>query len=131
MTDCTNCDWLPMIRLGHTKTFPPTKTQSERHERAQRRKEEQLVKEQIIRKTAEVISEEDLHLTVKEQVMVILKEAMKEFQLVENSTVMVMEKYILEFIKSDLAEVLKEEMEAEYVRFAEAERNYAAAISSL
>ena len=131
LTDCSNCDWLPTSRLGHTKTLPLTKAQLERHERAQQRNEEQLVKERIIRKTAEVISEEDLHLTVKEEVMVILKEAMEEFQLVENSTVMVMERYILEFVKSNLAEVLKEEMEAEYVRFAEAKCNYAATISSL
>ena len=44
LTDFTDCDWLPTIRMGHKKTGPPTKAQSERHERAQRRNEEQIVK---------------------------------------------------------------------------------------
>jgi len=41
LTDWTNCDWLPTVWMGHKNTSPPTKAQSERHERAQRRKEEQ------------------------------------------------------------------------------------------
>jgi len=32
LTDCTDCDWIPTIRLGHNKTL---QAQSERHERAQ------------------------------------------------------------------------------------------------
>ena len=63
--------------------------------------------------------------------MKILKEATEEVQLFEYSTVEVMERYILEFVQSNLAELIREEMEAEYVRFAEAKCNYAATISSL
>jgi len=40
LTDCTDCDWIPTIRLGYNKTLLSTKAQSERHERALRRKEE-------------------------------------------------------------------------------------------
>ena len=40
LTDCTNCYWLPMTLLGHTKILPPTKAHSERYKRTQRRNEE-------------------------------------------------------------------------------------------
>ena len=91
LTDCTNCDWLPTTLLGHTKTLPPTKAHSERYERAQRRNEEQTAKERIYQNTAEVVSEEVVHLIVKEEVTKVVKEAMGEVQVVENSTVKVME----------------------------------------
>ena len=42
-----------------------------------------------------------------------------------------MERYLIEFVKHNLTEILKEEMEAEYVRFAEAKCSYAATITSL
>ena len=131
LTDCTSCDWLPTTLLGHTKTLPPTKAHSERYERAQRRNEEQTVKERIYQNTAEVVSEEVVDLIVKEEVTKVVKQAMEEVQVVENSTVKVMERYILEFIESSLAEFAKEAMEAEYITFAEAKCNYTATISSL
>ena len=61
----------------------------------------------------------------------VVKEAMGEVQVVENSTVKVMERYILEFVETSLAEFIKEAMEAEYIKFAEAKCNYTATISSL
>ena len=61
--ECTDCDWLPTIRKGHNYC---TKAQSERQERAQRRKEEQIVKAQVTLRTAEAISDEPLDLTVQE-----------------------------------------------------------------
>ena len=131
LTDRTSCDWLPTTLLGHTKTLPPTKAHSERYERAQRRNEEQTVKERIYQNTAEVVSEEVVHLIVKEEVTKVVKQTMEEVQVVENSTVKVMERYILEFIESSLAEFAKEAMEAEYIKFAEAKCNYTATISSL
>ena len=87
LTDCTNCDWLPTTLLGHTKTLPPTKAHSERYERAQRRNEEQTAKARMYQNTAEVVSEEVVHLIVKEEVTKVVKEAMGEVQVVENSTV--------------------------------------------
>ena len=44
---------------------------------------------------------------------------------------MAMERFLLEFIESRLAEFVKEEMKAEYVQFAEAKCNYAATITCL
>lgn len=44
---------------------------------------------------------------------------------------MAMERFLLEFIESRLAEFVKEEMKAEYVQFAEAKCNYAATITYL
>jgi len=85
----------------------------ERYERAQRRNEEQIVKESVFQQTSEEICMETIHLTVKEEVMEILEEV----QLVENLSVKVMEMFVLEFVKSNLAQIVKEEMEAEYVRF--------------
>ena len=133
LTDCTNCDWLPTTLLGHNKTLPPTKTHSQRYERAQRRNEEQTAKERIYQNTAEVVSEEVVHLIVKEEVTKVVKEAMGEVQVVENSTVKVMERYILEFVETSLAEFINKAMEAdhEYIKFAEAKCNYTATISSL
>jgi len=125
--DCTNPDWLPMTNLGHSKNLPVTKAVSERYERAQRRNEEQIVKENVFQRTGEEICMEIIHLTVKEEVMEILEGV----QLVENSSVKVMEMFVLEFVKSNLAQIVKEEMEAEYVRFAETKCAYATKISSL
>lgn len=89
LTDCTNCDWLPTTFLAH----------SERYKRAQRRNAEQTAKERIHQNTAEVVSEEAVHLIVKEEVMKVVKEvvkeAMGEVQVVENSTVKVMERICL------------------------------------
>ena len=131
LTDFTNCDWLPTTLLGHTKTLPPTKAQSERYERAQRRNEEQTAKEKIYQSTAEVVSEEVVHLIVKEEVTKVVKEALEEVQVGEDSTIKVIEMYILEFVETSLAEFVKEAMEAEYIKFAEAKCNYAGTISSL
>ena len=58
-------------------------------------------------------------------------EILEEVQLVENLSVKVMEMFVLEFVKSNLAQIVKEEMEAEYVRFAETKCAYATKISSL
>ena len=55
-----------------------------------------------------------------------MKEAMGEVQAVENSTVKVMERYILELVETSLAEFIKEAMEAEYIKFVEAKCNYTA-----
>ena len=89
------------------------------------------MKQRVTLKTAETISEEVLQVAVMEELMIIQKEVVEEYQLFTDSTVKVMERYILEVIESDLAELLKEEMEAEYIRFAEGKCNYAATISSL
>lgn len=58
-------------------------------------------------------------------------EILEEVQLVENSSVKVMEMFVLKFVKSNLVQIVKEEIEAEYVRFAEAKCTYATKISSL
>ena len=52
----------------------------------------------MFQKTAEVVSEEALYLTVKEEVVEIVKQKMEEIQLVESSSVVVMDKYITEFV---------------------------------
>ena len=78
LTDCTNCDWLSMTLLGHTNILPPIKAHSEKYKIAQRRYEEQTAKERIYQNTAEVVSEEVVHLSVKEEVMKVVKEAMGE-----------------------------------------------------
>ena len=102
LTDSTNTDWLPTINLGHTKILPPTKAQSERYERVQRRNEDQAMKERVFHNTAEAISVEAVHLTVQEEVVEILKETMEEVKLVE-----IMDRYITEFIESSLAVFIK------------------------
>ena len=68
---------------------------------------------------------------MKEEVTKVVKEALEEVQVVEDSTIKIMEMYILEFVETSLAEFVKEAMEAEYIKFAEAKCNYAGTISSL
>ena len=66
--------------------------------REPRDEEEHATKETMFQKTAEVVSEEALYLTVKEEVVEIVKQKMEEIQLVESSSVVVMDKYITEFV---------------------------------
>jgi len=82
----------------------------------------------VFHNTAQAVCEEVLHLTVQEEVVEVLKETMEEVQLVETSessesSVVVMDRYITEFIESSLAVFIKEQMEAEYVQFAESKCN--------
>ena len=64
------------------------------------------MKESVFQRTSEEICMETIHLTVKEEVMEILEEV----QLVKNSSVKVMEMFVSEFVKSNLAQTVKEEM---------------------
>ena len=89
------------------------------------------MKERVFHNTAEAVSEEAVHLTVQEEVVEILKETMEEVQLVEISSVVVMDRYITEFNESSLAVFIKEQMEAKYVQLAESKCDYASIISSL
>jgi len=77
------------------------------------------MKERVFHNTAEAVCEEVVRLTVQEEVVEVLKETMEEVQLFETSSVVVMDRYITGFIESSLAVFIKEQMEAEYVQFAE------------
>jgi len=70
------------------------------------------MKESVFHNTAEAVCEEVVHLTVQEEVVEVLKETMEEVQLVETPSVVVMDRYITEFIESSLAVFIKEQMEA-------------------
>jgi len=72
-----------MIRMGLNKTGPCTNAQSERHERAQRQKERQIFIAKVIQRTAEVIFQKALHLTVQEEVMVIHMRQWKRLRLLK------------------------------------------------
>jgi len=58
------------------------------------------MKERVFHNTTEAVCEEVVHLTVQEEVVEVLKEVMDEVQLVETSSVVVMDRYITEFIEN-------------------------------
>jgi len=67
-----------------------------------------------------------VHLTVREEVVEVLKETMEEVQLVETSSVVVMDR-----CESSLAVFIKEQMEAEYVQLTESKCDYASSYYKL
>jgi len=130
--DETNPDWLPTLNLGHREKCScsfcrPITSASERYDRAQRREEEQRVRQSVFQRVAETILQETVDTTVESEV----KEMLEEIEVINNSSVNIVEQFIVEFVDSCLEQLVKEEMHGEIVRLAEGMCNCSTEIKSL
>jgi len=128
--DETNPDWLPTLNLGHKESCscsfcrPAT---TERYDRAQRRSNEQRIRESVFLRAAELILQETVDSTVEDEVTEILE----EIELVDHSSLTVVEHFVAEFVDSCLKQIIEEEMHCEVLRVAKESCNCSVEIKAL
>ena len=128
--DYVNPNWLPTVDLGHedgcTCSFCRP-ANMERYARAQRRNDEQKIREDVFLRISELIFQETVDSIVKEEVTEILEQV----QLADHSTITVADNFVAEFVDSCLEQIAKEEIHSEILRIAEGTCNCSTEIESL
>lgn len=112
--DCTNPDWLPTINLGHSK-WEKQKPCSARYERAQKRDDQQKLRENAVERLSDTVLQEITKAVVTEEVL----EVEKEFALVEKFVEIVVNELLSEVVNDDVCQAAREEMEVEIWRYSE------------